>query len=238
MLKLIIPSTIVIALAGVLIFAYGRSLWVPVYRGVVGDKTIDDVQREAGPRVRAALESAFLSAGLTYPPRELTVLAFKQEKRLELWARDDNAYVFVKEFPLLAASGKSGPKLLEGDRQVPEGIYAIEYLNPNSSYYLSMKLDYPNEFDRTHAEADGRTTLGGDIFIHGNAVSIGCLAIGDEAAEQLFVLTSLVGEENVRVIIGPSDIRNSGVPKLSDPKPAWLPELYDDIYEVLKDFKR
>ena len=238
-LRLIFLSILTLILAGVLVFFYGRSVWVPIYRSLMGAaRTVEDVQREAGPRVRAGLAPAFESAGLKYPARELAMLGFKREKRLELWARDEGDWAFIKEFPVLAASGQSGPKLLEGDRQVPEGIYGIEYLNPNSSYYLSIKLDYPNEFDRTHATADGRTKLGGDIFIHGNALSIGCLAMGDEAAEQLFVLTSLVGKENVRVIVAPWDMRKTALPTLSDAEPAWLPELYAEIDTHLKDFKR
>jgi murein L,D-transpeptidase YafK len=71
------------------------------------------------------------------------------------------------------ASGKAGPKLREGDGQVPEGIYRIDGLNPNSSYHLSLKLNYPNDFDLEQARTEGRTELGGDIFIHGKAVSIG-----------------------------------------------------------------
>jgi len=188
--------------------------------------------------VDSVLAPAFAKAGLGYPSRQVALLAFKEEKRLELWGRDEGQWTFVKDFPVLAASGTSGPKLREGDRQVPEGIYGIEYLNPNSNYHLSMKLDYPNAFDRAHAQLDGRDQLGGDIFIHGNSLSVGCLAMGDEAAEQLFVVTSLVGKENVRVVIAPSDVRKSGVPKISDPKPAWLSELYTNIYHGLKDFRR
>ena len=60
-----------------------------------------------------------------------------------------------------AFSGTLGPKLREGDGQIPEGIYGIGYLNPNSSYYLSLKVTYPNASDRARAKKDGRTNLGG-----------------------------------------------------------------------------
>ena len=71
---------------------------------------------------------------------------------------------------------------------MPEGVYRIVALNPNSSYHLSMKLDYPTEFDLSKARAEGRTRPGSDIFIHGKAVSIGCVAVGDDAIEEIFVL--------------------------------------------------
>ena len=78
-----------------------------------------------------------------------------------------------------------GPKLREGDRQVPEGVYTIANMNPNSISHLSLALSYPNDFDRARAAEDGRAdnTLGGSIMIHGGSGSIGCMAVGDEAAE-------------------------------------------------------
>jgi len=126
---------------------------------------------------------------------------------------------------VLAASGALGPKLLQGDRQVPEGVYRVLWLNPNSSYHLSMKLDYPNAFDRERARRDGRTDLGGDIFVHGRAVSIGCVALGDPAIEELFVLAADVGTARVQAVIAPRDLR---VPSARDPEIAspWAPELY------------
>ncbi|NJN46820.1 MAG: L,D-transpeptidase family protein [Candidatus Competibacteraceae bacterium] len=92
----------------------------------------------------------------------------------------------IKHYPVLAASGTLGPKLCEGDRQVPEGIYRIKSLNPNSAYHLSLELDYPNAFDLRQAERDGRNNPGSAICIHGKAVSVGCLAMGDTAIEELY----------------------------------------------------
>jgi hypothetical protein len=37
---------------------------------------------------------------------------------------------------------------------------------------------------------DGRKNLGSNIMIHGKNCSVGCLAMGDEAAEELFVLAA------------------------------------------------
>ena len=122
-----------------------------------------------------------------------------------------------------------GPKLKQGDRQVPEGIYHISRLNPNSNYHLSMKVDYPNQFDRDHAIDDGRTDLGGDIFIHGKAVSAGCLAMGDAAIEELFVLSAQVGTDNIRVIIAPSDPRLRPLDTTHPSLPLWTTELYEEI---------
>jgi murein L,D-transpeptidase YafK len=133
-----------------------------------------------------------------------------------------------------AASGGPGPKLREGDRQVPEGLYKLLWLNPNSSYHLSMKLDYPNAFDRGKGRADGRTRLGGDIFIHGRAASIGCLAMGDPAIEELFTLVAEVGVGNVRVTIAPHDLRRRPAPTDG---PAWVRELYEALAPEVARFR-
>lgn len=170
-----------------------------------------------------------------YPPERIALLAFKDEKRLELWVRDAGCWVFEKGYPIRAASGGPGPKLREGDRQVPEGIYRIVRLNPNSRYHLSVKLDYPNSFDLEHAGLEGRSEPGSDIFIHGGASSVGCLAMGDAAIEELFELIASVGMKNVEVIIAPRDFRRHPV-VLDSSEPVWLAELYGYIAEALKRF--
>ena len=205
---------------------------------ITGQKTISDRIGEYGPAVTDRLSPRFCKAGIDYPPKAVTLLAIKSEKRLELYANcADGSPIKVCSYPILAASGQLGPKLREGDRQVPEGIYEVELLNPNSLYHLSIRLNYPNKFDRLMAMADNRTKLGGDIMIHGSNMSIGCLAMGDEAAEDLFVLTELVGLSNVRVIITPVDMRHEEMPKPDPESPKWLPELYDQIKESMKDLQ-
>lgn len=192
-------------------------------------RTVDDVIQQYGPFAAEQLKPHFRRAGVAYPPREVVLAAFKAERVLELWARDDGEFRLIREYPVLAASGTAGPKLRQGDKQVPEGIYRIEGLNPNSHYHLSMKLNYPNEFDGYHAEQDGRDNPGSDIFIHGKDVSVGCLAIGDAAIEELFVLVAQTGHDHVSVVIAPHDPRL--VPLRADREwlPEWTPELYAAI---------
>jgi hypothetical protein len=192
--------------------------------------SIEDRLKEYGAIARARLEPHFKKASVSYPPRELIFVGLKEEKVLEIYARSGtNDFNFIRAFPVRAASGVAGPKLREGDRQVPEGIYKIELLNPNSSYHLSLRVGYPNDFDRAQARKENRTKLGGDIMIHGAAVSIGCLAMGDEVAEDLFVLAADTGIERIKVILSPVDFRaGKSVPK--DVKaPDWAPTLYAEI---------
>lgn len=199
-------------------------------------RSVSDVLREYAPKAEGILKPQFKRAGLSYPQKKLALLAFKQERRLELWAKDKLQWKYVTEYPITAASGSAGPKLKEGDRQVPEGIYRLVGLNPNSRFHLSMKVNYPNAFDLNKARKDRRTKLGYDIFIHGKAVSIGCIAIGDAAIEQLFVLVARTGMKNVEVIIAPSDFRRTPIPTQTNPTPAWLPQLYANISRSLKRF--
>jgi murein L,D-transpeptidase YafK len=189
------------------------------------------VDATGGARMRAALARA----GFRAPPRQLWIVVLKDERRLDLWAESPaGARVPVVSWPVLAASGGPGPKLREGDGQVPEGVYRIPLLNPNSAFHLSLQVGYPSARDRAFAARDGRTRLGGQIFIHGNAVSIGCIAIGDTAIEELFWLAATVGKEAFTVVIAPTDLRRRQAPEL--PSLPWTRELYRELRSELERF--
>jgi hypothetical protein len=199
-------------------------------------RTVESVVIELGPRVRVRWEPFVRSAGLPYPPPELALLAFKRERRLEIWGRGDGPWVRIDALPILAASGVAGPKLREGDGQVPEGIYRLVAFNPNSRFHLSMMVDYPNADDVAWAAAEGRTDLGGEIFIHGGARSIGCLALGDRAIEDVFVLVADVGLEHVEVVVAPHDPRGA-IGLAPVPGVAFSADLYGRITAALAPFR-
>ncbi len=238
-------TAIVIALAVVAIVAgallvYGRSYWYPLLLQLRGPRTVADVIAKYGPNARARLKPHFARAGVAYPPQNIAILVFKDERRVAVWARgaagsQPAGWKFIRDYPILAASGHAGPKLLQGDYQVPEGVYRIEHLNPNSSYHLSMKVSYPNPFDRQMAQRDRRTRLGGDIFIHGKNVSIGCVALGDPAIEELFTLVAETGHHRVKVIIAPNDLRIRGA-IVHEHAPMWVGQLYRVVAAALVDF--
>ena len=180
----------------------------------------------------------FEAAKVAWPPSEIALVAIKDEKILELHARSSSgAWKLVHRYRILAASGGAGPKLRQGDRQVPEGVYAIAFLNPNSAYHVSLRVNYPNAFDRQMATKDGRTDLGGDIMIHGKNLSAGCIAMGDEAVEELFVLVAKTRLPNVKLIIVPTDFREHGTPSVAPGRPEWLPKLYAELATALSEFK-
>ncbi|MEY4564763.1 MAG: hypothetical protein RLZZ618_4040 [Pseudomonadota bacterium] len=199
--------------------------------------TVDDRMADFGTPVLKRLAGHFRRAGVDYPPEDLAYLVFKDTKRLEVYARPakERAWRFIKRYPILAASGELGPKLREGDNQVPEGLYRIEAFNPNSRFHVSLRLNYPNEFDRRMARADKRTRLGSDIMIHGNAVSIGCVAMGDSAAEELFAMAVLATRDHVQVIISPTDFRQKRRAPLRHDG-GWVTDLYEDLRVALRPF--
>lgn len=190
------------------------------------ERTVADVVKTYGPSAETRLEPHFARAGVKYPPKKVLLVALKAERRFELWAGSGGRWHFIHAYGITAASGVSGPKLRQGDLQVPEGLYEIENLNPNSSYHLSMRVNYPNAFDRKWAVKEGRTRPGGDIYVHGKDVSIGCIALGDEAIEELFTLVAKVSPKRTRLLIAPHDLRKQAPPT---PHPPWMSEVYEKL---------
>lgn len=191
---------------------------------------------EIGARARARLRPRFEAARVAYPPAAVELVAFKRESRLEIWAgASPYSLTRIHSMAIHAASGGPGPKLREGDRQVPEGVYRVAALQPNSLYHVALRLAYPNAFDLEMAAVDGRRRLGGDIMIHGSDRSIGCIAVGDEASEDLFVLAADAGIEAVSVLIVPRDFRRTGERATMPRQPAWVADLYADLDHRLRE---
>lgn len=221
---------IVTLIALVLFYQFGRTLWYPMVVKIMGKKTVTEAMALYGEHARGELQPLFKAQSISYPPKALALVAFKDSDILEVWsANEDEKFKLITSFPVKAASGVLGPKLVEGDRQVPEGLYKISGFNPNSAYHLSMKLNYPNEFDSHYAEQEGRTEPGTNIFIHGRASSVGCLAMGDDAIEQLFTLVHDTGRSQTQVLISPTDPSKSPM-RVPENAPHWTEELYEQIH--------
>lgn len=186
---------------------------------------------------RESLTPYFLKADLPYAPKELAFVVLKHSRKFIVYARnhDWSHWRYIKTYPIQAASGGPGPKLEAGDHQVPEGVYGIVGMNPRSRFDLSLELSYPNNFDRQEAAHDHRKGLGGNIFIHGGDRSIGCIALGDDAIEQLFPLVYAVGEHHVMVVIAPDDLRRD-LPLPVHESVHWLPTLYARLKATLMAF--
>jgi murein L,D-transpeptidase YafK len=188
---------------------------------VLAADRVDAARKSRAP----AISRLFAGAGVAYPPGEILVRAFKREGELELWAGDgQDPLTMLRRYRVCAASGQPGPKRRQGDLQVPEGFYEIDRFNPYSSFHLSLGINYPNLADRAR---EGKGPLGGDIFIHGDCVTVGCLPLGNEAIEELYLIAldaRTAGQRRVPVHIFPSRLDDASFEALrAEAKPD--PEL-------------
>ncbi len=184
--------------------------------------------RTARSEKDATLQKIFDEKGLQYPPKSLFMRVFKSEHIIELWAANepDTPLTLVKSYDVCAMSGDLGPKRKQGDRQVPEGFYHISRFNPSSKYYLSMKINYPNDADRLLSPY---SNLGGDIYLHGQCASLGCVSITDPIIKEVYWLAAQVqyaGSSELPIHIFPS--------RLSDFKYSILQHLYNQEPELLQ----
>ncbi len=148
------------------------------------------------PRVATAmrlkedsLKNQFAHAGLQWPAKQLYIRSFKYDSQLEVWVRNNNneAFKLFKTYKVCAMAGAIGPKRMEGDYQVPEGFYYINEFNPRSSYHLSLGINYPNASDKVLSDS---IRPGGEIYIHGNCVTIGCIPLQNNQIEELYILAA------------------------------------------------
>lgn len=152
------------------------------------------------------LRQVFMDSIGIYPPKKVFFRAFKNESKFEVWAMHPlkNKFQLVKTYSICKKSGVVGPKREEGDRQVPEGFYNINVFNPESNFYLSLGLNYPNTSDSiltTNKDAPG-----GDIYIHGDCLSIGCLPLTDEYIKEVYLIAMMAkneGQDEIPVHIFP-----------------------------------
>lgn len=171
------------------------------------------------------IRQAYTAAGVDYPG-EVFLRWLKHDAVLELWARSPGRrFRLVGSYPILASSGLPGPKRREGDRQVPEGFYVIDRFNPQSSFHLSLGLNYPNASDRVLSD---REHPGSDIFIHGSDVSIGCAPLGDTAIELVYLAAldaQAHGQKRIDVHVFPGCMHGPEWEQFSAEQIAQRPEL-------------
>ncbi len=189
------------------------------------------------------LQEIFANAGVSYPPNAMFLRAFKDEQELELWvpklADDGQASPWIKvhTWKVTGRSGGPGPKRREGDYQVPEGVYVIDRYNPNSNFHLSLGLNYPNASDKVRSDP---RLPGSDIFIHGGSATVGCLPLGDDGVELLF-LTALDAKTNgaapVRVHIFPFRMEPGSFAEWTR-KYAIHAEFWTELLPVYQEFEK
>tara|TARA_R110001592_G_scaffold20926_9_gene84623 strand:+ start:9330 stop:10109 length:780 start_codon:yes stop_codon:yes gene_type:complete len=169
----------------------------------------------------------------------MLIRAFKNEMQLELWVKSSyhNQYELFKTYNICNKSGVLGPKLKEGDLQTPEGYYSVtqDRLNPNSNYFLSFNIGYPNAYDRAHKRT------GSLLMIHGSCVSEGCLAMTDKSIAEIYLIVEQnfkYGHKSIPIEIFPFRMskENMNLRRLSRWYPFWknLKQGYDyfEYYHV------
>ena len=162
--------------------SYSQTSIIPYQRASL--KTVDIFNRQED-----SLKKEFAAKGLKWPAKFVYIRSFKYDAQLEVWVKNNvkEQYKHFKTYKVCMQSGRMGPKRLQGDYQVPEGFYYINEFNPNSNYHLSLGLNYPNASDRILSDS---LRPGGEIYIHGSCVSIGCIPLTDEQIEELYIITT------------------------------------------------
>ncbi|MBX9589410.1 MAG: murein L,D-transpeptidase, partial [Hyphomonadaceae bacterium] len=132
----------------------------------------------------------------------MLIRIFKSESELELWVRREDRFELFATYPICNWSGALGPKLAEGDKQSPEGLYSVgpRQLHRSGRWRRSLDIGFPNTFDRAH----GRT--GSYILVHGGCTSTGCYAMTNPVMEEIFTLSEAAlagGQERIQVHVFP-----------------------------------
>jgi murein L,D-transpeptidase YafK len=150
---------------------------------------------------------------LNFGNLNLLIVAFKAENKLEIYVKNkaETKYKKFQTYNICEKSGQLGPKRQSGDLQVPEGFYYIDRFNPTSTYFLSLGINYPNQADKIKSTAKN---LGGDIFIHGECVTIGCLPMTNDKIKEIYLLAIQAknnGQNNIPVYIFPFKMEDNNL---------------------------
>lgn len=193
-------------------------------------KTFDRVAKAFSNR-EDTLQKQFAAKKLVWPLKYMYIRSFKYNSELQVWVRNSltDSFKLFKTYKVCALAGTMGPKRMEGDYQVPEGFYYINEFKANSMYHLSLGLNYPNPADKLLSDS---LRPGGDIYIHGSCVTVGCIPVTDPQIEELYVLSSHArasGQDFIPVHIFPAKYR--------DPKSAEYLEKLFDADPALKSFE-
>ena len=169
-------------------------------------KRVDD----AFVKQEEILKADFAAKGFEWPAKYMYIRSFKYDSKLEVWLKNkpNEAYRKFKTYKVCALAGNFGPKRFEGDYQVPEGFYYINEFKPNSQYHLALGVNYPNASDRILSD---QKKPGGEIFVHGSCVTVGCIPLTDPVIEEVYVLaaaTRAAGQDFIPIHVFPVMFRN------------------------------
>lgn len=172
------------------------------------------------------VKSKLVKAGVDTSHFQLFIRIFKEEAKLEVWARDNSKSKFKKvdTYNICRSSGTLGPKRKEGDDQVPEGFYRVSVFQPSSEFYLALGVSYPNRADKLKGD---KSHPGGDIMIHGNCVTIGCMPLTDDIIKEVYIMAVEArndGQQDIPIYIFPTKLDAAGM--------KWLMGNYKDPKKI------
>lgn len=178
--------------------------------------------RDAYDQKWATLQQDLAKAGFK-GDFKLKIMAYKAEGKLEIWLKTSSqtAYQLFRTYDFCAHSGTLGPKVIEGDGQTPEGFYKINVFNPMSNFHLSLGVNYPNATDLARTGKGRRP--GGDIYIHGNCVTVGCIPLTDEKIKEVYVLAVEArnsGQQDIPVTLMPFKMTKANLDRYAKAYPA------------------
>jgi hypothetical protein len=197
--------------------------------------TVKQAIKKFGPDAKKRLLPCFEQASVSYPPEHLYLVCLKSEELLLVFATDSkNKMKQIRSYSIVSNSGVSGPKLKEGDLQIPEGFYKITGLDAMT--HLAMWVNYPNQSDRVHAKAEHRANPGGYIQIHAGIYSTGCIVISNDDMAELLSIAYDIGYKNVDLLVAPCNLSVKAPDVDYKKQPVWLPDLYKQIKDELRRF--
>ena len=163
------------------------------------------IPSDAMKRKVDTLQKQFAAKNLQWPAKYIYIRSFKYDSQLEVWVKNTlkEPFQLFKTYKVCALAGTLGPKRMEGDYQVPEGFYYINEFNPKSNYHLALGINYPNPSDRVLSDS---LRPGGDVYIHGSCVTVGCIPMTDMQIEEIYILAAYAkdqGEDFIPVHIYP-----------------------------------
>ncbi len=201
---------------------------------------------EAFVKIEDTLRAQFEAKGLIWPARYMYIRSFKFDSRLEVWVKNEASapYKKFKNYKVCALAGSLGPKRYEGDYQVPEGFYYINEFKPNSQYHLALGVNYPNASDKVLSD---KKRPGGEIFVHGSCVTVGCIPLTDPVIEEVYVLaasTRAAGQDFIPIHVFPvlfkSDKSKEFLEKYLETRPDYKPLAHtlEKVYYYFEEKKQ
>jgi murein L,D-transpeptidase YafK len=183
--------------------------------------SLSPVRADVGQGSRAArsgLEDELAARGFALGAPAF-IRVFKESSTLELWLWKNGRFHPFRSYPICKWSGELGPKLAEGDRQSPEGVYFISGrdLIVNARWHRAMNLGFPNSRDR----ALGLT--GSGILIHGKCSSIGCFSLTDRFVEDIYEVIAAAldaGQPRITVQVFPFPLTRASLERHAGD--AWI----------------